>query len=127
MRGASVGLRWEERVRAGESLIADWLGLAREPLRSPSERPLSRQLRVVPQGTDTSEQEQKKAEGGRTSGGDDGPDLGQLDKDDVAERLLRVVGDADGRDVSGAVDRRPLVVRRVLVGCGVGAGRRRRG
>jgi hypothetical protein len=54
---------------------------------------------------------------GHTSRGDDGADLGELDKDDVAERLLGVVGDADRRDIGRRVDGRPLVVRCVLVGC----------
>ena len=40
------------------------------------------------------------------------PDLGQLDVDDVAELLLRVVGDADLAAVAGELD--PLVVFRVF-------------
>jgi hypothetical protein len=42
-------------------------------------------------------------------------DRGELDEDDVAERLLRVLGDADGRNL--AVDLDPLVVLRELLGC----------
>ncbi len=45
-------------------------------------------------------------------------DLGQIDEDDVAERALRVVGDADG--AGGAVDGDPLVFLGVLVVGGVG-------
>ena len=40
------------------------------------------------------------------------PTSGQLDEDDVAELLLREVGDADFRGVPGDAD--PLVVFRVL-------------
>ena len=43
--------------------------------------------------------------------------LGEIDEDDVAQLLLRVVGDADGADV--ALDLDPLVVLRAE---GVGAG-----
>lgn len=36
--------------------------------------------------------------------------LGELDEDNVAERLLGVVSDADGADVGGVVKRDPLVL-----------------
>ena len=45
-----------------------------------------------------------------TSSGDGLPDARQLDKDDVSECLLGVVGHADGRDAGVRVVRRPLVV-----------------
>ena len=49
---------------------------------------------------------------------DAGAGAGQLDEDDVAELVGRVVGDADGRDV--AVEGDPLVLGGVLEGVEIG-------
>lgn len=46
-----------------------------------------------------------------TALGDVGAHSREFDENDVAERLLGVVGDADGRDASVRVEGRPLVVR----------------
>lgn len=48
-----------------------------------------------------------------------GAGRGELDKDDIAESLLGVVGDADGANLGGLVVGDPLVVLGVA-GCGCG-------
>ena len=50
----------------------------------------------------------------------DVPDLGQLEVDDLAQLLLRVVGDADRADLS--VDPDPLVAAGVVQVFGIHAG-----
>jgi hypothetical protein len=58
-----------------------------------------------------------RARRGRTASGDLGALGGELDVDDVAECLLGVFGDANRAETGRVVERDPLVLGRVALGC----------
>ena len=63
------------------------------------------------------EREGESKELGPTSCGDLGATGGQLDVDNVAQGLLGVLGDAHGAETGAVVERDPLVLGRVALGC----------
>ena len=58
-----------------------------------------------------------RARRGRTASGDLGALGGELDVDDVAECLLGVFGDANRAETGRVVERDPLVLGSVALGC----------